>query len=227
MPKSSTEMQTVAGQLAARAENLADRINMGQDNKIQIKANKKFISPNGDEGTELNVVVLDFISYNAWYDRAYDPDTPSPPACFALNANPKLLEPHETSPLKQAEVCQACPQNQWGSGTGKSKACQNRRLLAVVAANKPDADILLLSISPANIKFWDKYVQTLFIKHRLDTANVITKVTLDDDKEFNSPRFSIASVLEQEELSQFGSRLEEAAQMLMTPPSVEGFEPAK
>ena len=228
MPKAAESNLPVnyADQLSKRAGTLSERINTGMNNKIRIKGNQKFISPDGQEGKTLSVITLDFVSYNAWYDRDYDADNPTPPACFAQNSIPNLLAPHESSPLKQADVCQNCPQNQWASATvGKGKACQNRRNIALIAVDKPDADILELSVSPTNMKYWDKYVQELGIKHQLDVAAVVTEIYLDEDGTYASPRFRMIRKLSPDEINQFGPRLDEASKLLLTPPDVSTFTP--
>ena len=109
-------------------------------------------------------MVLDFVSRNNFYDQKYNRDNPAPPACYAIGKSLKDMAPENDSPDPQNSDCASCPLNQFGSGdNGKSKACQNRRLAAVMvidpenpeASAEPDAPIYTLDLSPSNIKSFD------------------------------------------------------------------------
>ena len=141
---------------------------------------------------QLAVVVLDNIHVNAYYTQAYNAATPSSPGCFALGralpdgtiegletkTGTTELAPHKdvTSPV--CETCAACPKNQFGtatSGSGKGKACQNTRRLAMVPAGsmsdgkfKPfdartfgEQKLLLMKLSPTNGKPFGAHVQNV------------------------------------------------------------------
>ena len=57
----------------------------------------------GDEQLpdELLVVVAGAAFENAWFDRAYDPNNTTPPACFALSLDEDEMSYHEDSPVPQ------------------------------------------------------------------------------------------------------------------------------
>ena len=117
-------------QLAKEAAEISKRIATPSGDRIRFNSNRSLITPDGGEGEELEVVVVDFVSSNLFYDGPFDRDNPQPPGCFAIGVEPSLLVPSPNSPNKQAETCSACPNNQFGSA-GKGKACKNTRLLAV------------------------------------------------------------------------------------------------
>lgn len=220
-----------SAQLSKRATELSERVQSGTTDRITIKNNTKFETPNGNQGETLEVVIVDFIAYNAYYDAAYDPDNISPPACFAMGLSAKTLMPSKNSPSMQVDAgkeCKECPHDIFGTAdNGKGKACKNSRLLAMVQMGSFDSDILTLLVPPASIKFFDQYATALGNKYKLDTAMVHTRLSLDSSKSFASPRFEIVTPLSAEEINQVGPRLEEARKRLMQEPDVSGYEPPK
>jgi hypothetical protein len=185
------------------------------------------------EGETLEVVIIDFVSSNLFYDGPFDRDNPQPPACFAIGAEPSLLVPSANSPNKQADTCSSCPNNQFGSApTGKGKACKNTRLLALMPAAalenpKEEAPIWILSVPPTSLKAYDSYVHTLAAKHRTVPIGVITEITLDPANTFASPRFSVVRPLQPNELAAFMPRREEANQRLTAEPDTSQYVPPK
>src|SRR6266496_6226194 len=84
-------------------------------------------------GNKIMVVVLDHIIEYAWYEGAFDPNNPQPPACFAFGRDEKTMTPHEKAADIQNDTCAGCPQNEFGSAlVGKGKACKNSRRLALI-----------------------------------------------------------------------------------------------
>lgn len=220
-------------QLAKESAEIAKRISAPTGDRIRFNGNKTFITPDGMEGDTLEVVVVDFVSSNLFYDGTYDRDNPQPPACFAIGAEPSLLVPSPSSPNKQAETCSSCPNNQFGSAvTGKGKACKNTRLLALVPASaldnpKEEAPIWIMSVPPASLKAFDGYVGTLAAKHRTVPIGVVTSITLDQTNQYASPRFNVIRPLKGTELGTFMPRREEANQRLVAEPDVSQYTPPK
>lgn len=216
-------------QLAREAGDIAKRISAPTGDRIRFNANRAFITPDGMEGEVLEVVIVDFMSSNLFYDGVFDRDNPQPPACFAIGAEPSMLVPSPNSPIKQADTCTVCPNNQFGSAmTGKGKACKNTRLLAIMpvsALDKPDEDapIWIMSVPPTSLKAFDSYAQSLATKHKTVPIGVVTEISLDASNTFASPRFSVVRPLQGKELGTFMSRREEAAQRLSAEPDVSQF----
>lgn len=97
----------------------------------------------------------------AWYAGAYDPNSEGvAPDCFSLDGE----HPDATSTGKQSDVCAACPQNAWGSGTDqngnatKGKACSDTKILA---AFLPGFGIHQVNVRAASLKNFGLYVKQL------------------------------------------------------------------
>lgn len=220
-------------QLAAESHDIAKRIAAPSGDRIRLNGNVSFVTPDGMEGDELEVVILDFMSSNLFYDSAYDADNPQPPACFAIGEEPSLLAPSKNSPDLQAETCSVCPNNQFGSAmNGKGKACKNTRLIAVMPLSAiedgdDEAPIWTMSIPPTSIKAFDSYVHGLAVRHKKVPVGVVTSITMDKKSAYSAPRFEVRRPLDNEELGIFMPRRDEARQRLTTEPDVSMYEPPR
>lgn len=220
-------------QLAKEAAEIAKRIAAPSGDRIRFNSNRALVTPDGSEGEMLEVVVIDFVSSNLYYDGPFDRDSPQPPSCFAIGSEPSLLVPSPNSPAPQATACSACPNNQFGSApNGKGKACKNTRLVAVVpssALDDPDveAPIWIMSVPPTSMKAFDSYVHTLAAKHKTVPIGAITEISLDQSVTFAAPRFNVIRPLTDDELGVFMARREEAAQRLAAEPDVSQYTPPK
>lgn len=210
-----------------------DKIGRPTSTAIQIKQNKNFVLPNGEitEGP-IDLVILDFVSMNTFYEGTYDKDNPAPPVCFSIGDNPDTLIPSVNATDVQAETCAVCPMNKFESAErGKGKACKNMRVLAVMPAEAVDEDaIWLLRVSPTGIKAYDAYVRNLAQRNNVAPIQVVTKVGFDPNSDYPSLRFAPESVLDGDALNFFVSRLEEASELIRTEPDysqTETEEPAK
>lgn len=91
-------------------------------------------------GNRMAVVILAGIMENSYYDGPFDPSTPASPVCFAFGTDESEMEPHTAVDndayfARQNDVCNGCPQNEWGSApTGKGKACKNVMRLSLLLA---------------------------------------------------------------------------------------------
>lgn len=220
----------IQAMLAKEAEAIQSRIAAPSGDRIRFRNSQALIAPDGSEGAEMEVVVLDFISTNLYYDRPYDKDAVIPPACFAMGPEPSLLIPDAKSPARVADTCASCPNNQFGSAlNGKGKACKNGRLLAVAPADATEADfpIWILSVPPASIKNFDAYVSSLATRNRTVPVAVVTRVAMDTTQQYATVLFDVVRPLAPEELELFFRQREGATARLMTPPDVSGYEPPR
>lgn len=175
-------------ELRKELESLQKRVGAPTGDYIRTTQDKKFLLPDGAKSDgPLSVVVIDFCSGNFFYDRPFKKGEESPPACFSLGLEPSGLKPSEKSPHQQAETCDECPNNQWGSN-GAGKACSNQRILAVTAPGEEDK-LYLLKISPTGIKAWDSYVQTIKNQFELPPIGVVTEIYFDPNLTYGSLRF--------------------------------------
>lgn len=216
--------------LAKESEGIASKIAAPSGDRIKLNKNGTITCPDGSEGTEIEVVILDFVTVNLFYDRPYDKDVVFPPACFAIGPEPTLLTPSKNCPSRIADTCSACPNNQFGSAlNGKGKACKNSRLVAVSPADAKEGDcpIWIVSVPPTSIKPFDAYVSGLAIKNKTIPVGVVTSLTLDPNSEYASPRFSVVRPLSAEELPLFFETRKEATVRLLAEPDVSGYEPPK
>lgn len=214
--------------LASELANINKRVSAPTGDRIRFSG-KNFVCPDGSEGEELLAIVVDFVTVNLYYDTMFDKDNPKPPACFSISPEPGNMTPSPNSPDKQADFCNRCPQNEFGSAlTGRGKACKNTRLLAVLpAASDENSPVWTMSIPPTSLKTFDAYVSNLAYKHRTLPVGVVTKITLDPNSTYAAPKFELVRTLSEEELAQVFSRRAEAVQRLSAEPDVSQYEPPK
>ena len=213
----------IKAQMAAELAGLAGRTGAAGGDKIQLK-DKKFTLPDGTTCAELDVVIVDFINVNNFYDGTYDQKNPTPPACFAIGQVITTMVPSPNAPLIQSDACGACPMNQYeSSGSGAGKACKNMRRLAVLP---PDADadtpLWIIDVSPTGIKGFDAYVRSAASKFQLPPIGLVTTLTFDPDKSYPSLRFGNPQA--NENMESHWARKGEALERLMQEPDVSGFE---
>lgn len=142
------------------------------------------------QGNKLDVVVVDAILENAYYENKYDPDEPQPPSCYAFGRNDKELRPHPEASDPQSETCATCRWNRFGTAENeKSKACKNIRRLALVPADMvrrgPEAtmkaEIAFAKIPVTSVKGWAAYVRTLAATEKRPPIGVVTKMSTIPD----------------------------------------------
>ena len=139
-----------------------------------------FIKREGKVQSEISLILLSAKSTldRTYYIGKYDPNSTETkaPDCQSSNG----VTPDTQSPVKQAESCAGCPQNQWGSGEdaagnpSKGKACQETKMLAVFANN----GVYGFKIMPSSIKNFRQYVKEAE-QHGIDLTAAITVVGFD------------------------------------------------
>lgn len=198
---------------------VASQVENGQVERIRMSG-KGFTTPDGETGETLTGVIVDFASANNHYPDAFDRDNPTPPNCFATGKIPSELVPAANATEPQAESCAACPKNQFESGTGKSKACKNTRVLAFMALNATeDAPIWVLSVPPSSLRYFDTYVSTtLRSRHGITPAMAVTTISMDPKKDFAAPRFAFERLLTDEEMGVYFARKNEAESVILQKP---------
>ena len=211
--------------MAKEVADMASRVGAPGGDVIKVTQDKKFELPDGTRSSgPLQLVIVDFVSTNSFYEGAYDPNNISPPACFAIGSNPTQLVPSENSPVKQSNSCAACPMNQFGS-SGTGKACKNGRVLAVLPVGATaDTPLMVLKVSPTALKSFDAYVTSVIRSFQLPPVSVITTVTFDDSLSYASLRFGDPQP--NDNLEVCFSRKEEAMARLMTEPDVSQYTAA-
>lgn len=207
--------------LAAKRENMASRLQgLGGGGGLQgIRlAARHFVFPDDTKVRDnLEIVVLDWaLSYN-YYDKPYVKGERQFPACFAVGQAVPTMKPSNNSPSKQNSECATCPQNQFGSGVGNAKACQNRINLAVqVFEHGPESPLYRISISPTGIKNWRNFAAALDERNVLP-VQVVTRLGFDDSVTYD--RLTFAATKKTTDLDAFVANMERATQLLLVEPS--------
>lgn len=217
-------------QLSREAAEIAKRLNAPSGDRIRYLGNRGFTTPDGNEGTEIECVIVDFVTANLYYDAAFDSSNPRPPACFAIGPEPKFLVPSPNSPAKQADSCNECPYNQYGTATtGRGKACKNTRLLALVSStvfDDPDnTSIWILAVPPASLKAFDRYASTISSKHGIIPVGVLTAIKPNVEVSYASPQFELVRKLTAEELAVVMPLRNAANERLIAEPDTSQYEP--
>lgn len=208
-------------QLQKQVAGLAERTRPASGNKIRAEKGN-FKLPDGTEAAELDLVIVDFVTVHKFYEGKFDPKNIVPPGCVAIGTNPKQMIPIAASPNVQADDCQVCPMNEFGSD-GNGKACKNGRLLAVLPPDADDkTDIWLLEVSPTALKGFDGYVNSVARQFQLPPVGVVTKVSLDPNVEYQKLVFSDPQP--NENLEQCFARQDEARDMLNVVPDFTGYQ---
>lgn len=223
--KKSTEVMSIQERLRAEVAGIQERVGAPGGDVISVTQDKMFKLPDGAKHPgPMDVVIVDFVSSNSFYEHNFDPNNISPPACFAISPNPSQLTPSNNSPVRQSDSCATCPMNQFGSD-GKGKACKNTRLLALLPVDADnDTPIMVLKVSPTGIKAFDSYVTSVARSFQLPPLGVVTEVCFDDGVTYASLRFKNPRPNENIELA--FARRDEARARLMTEPDVSSYEMA-
>jgi len=227
--------KTVNTQLAARKQNMAERLaGLGGDGGgmsfIKVKANKFRIGEDIIIPNEMTVVVLDWAFHNGFWSGAYNPNATEAPVCAAVGQNAATMGPPASAPDRQHDTCATCPQNQFGSGGGNRKACKNSVNLAVLRWDEEEEDdqIYFLSVPPMSLKAFKKYNSKLAEAGK-DIAEVVTVITFDSSVdyvkfEFSADAKSTKEYAEEDEdgnsyAAGFLSKLPEATELVTREPS--------
>jgi len=219
-------LTSVQEEMEKSLANVKTRIGSPSGNNIKTKG-KKFTLPNGSVADgPIDVVILDWVSANLFWDQRFDPAKPAPPVCFAIGDDPRALVPSESSTNKQADGCKDCTNNEFGSGEGNAKACKNTRTIAVLEADPetlddPEATIYTISVSPSALKNFDGFVSALASKQYLP-VQVVTELSFDPNKDHPCLTFRSNDVNEHAELH--WSRIEEARNILTAEPDTSSYE---
>ena len=116
-----------------------------------------------------------------FYDRPYDREDAGPPDCFSDNGE----APSIAASSPQAQLCQTCPRNIWGSATSKmsgkqTKACQDSKKIGVLVPGFGGEMVFLFKIPPASLKGFSAYVRKISAwdlgPRKADPSDIVTRV---------------------------------------------------
>ena len=222
---SSGAVVSIQDALRAQAAAVSERTAPSTGINIRT-AGKQFSFPDGTKSPgPVDLVIVDFVSRNDFYEGAFDKDAIVPPACFAIGANPLKLVASDNSPAKQADTCAECPMNQFGS-KGKGKACSNTRLLAVLPADaKEGTPLSILKVSPTGTKSFDGFVKETARAFQVPPVGVVVTVSFDENEDY--PKLVFGDAVPNELVGEHFSRQDEAKELLSQEPDVSGYESPK
>lgn len=182
-PKTTgTQVALVDDILSQEVALIKGQLGTPSGNKIKVLPSGDFVLPDGSNlGPEIQVVVVGWRSRNFFYSTPYNPNQIAPPDCYAVGSAGQQhsdLVPESDCPTVQHGDCRTCPLNQFKSGSNnKGKACSNRYWAAVLvvdpdapdAHNQPEAPLLVLDISPSNLRTFEGAVNLArrMLKHEL------------------------------------------------------------
>lgn len=203
---------------AAEVALMKKRVNAPMGDKIKTKG-KVFTLPDGTSGTELQCIVVDFVTAHKYYPTGYVEGSPLPPSCFALGLEQSGMTPSVNSVDKQCESCTACWANQFKSApTGKGKACKNERLLAILPLDADaDTPLAILEVSPTGLTSFDAAV-TKAANANKPLRSFVTKISFSPEVAYATCRFELVSLAGKELELLAQGRKDEAMARLMTEP---------
>lgn len=223
-----TKQQATPLATTSFSDDLADlksRLAAPGGDKIKVE-NKQFELPSGATAEELDIVIVDFIHFNAYYETSYTKGVISASSCAALGIEPKGMVPLPASTAIQNPGCDGCAQNKFGS-KGAGKACKNRILVAVLPADADETTPLaLLDLPPTSIQQFQKYVASVACTLQRPPYGVITHVECDQNETYTKLIFSDPQPFDMDnaddvaQVSLIRSRRNEARERLLTPPDL-------
>lgn len=227
--KQGTAVVSMKELMEKQAAQIADKIGSPGGDRIAVSQDKSFKFPDGTITKDpFQAIIVEFVTGHFYYAGKYDPKNIVPPDCFALGEDPDAMVPSENSPQKQADNCQDCALNQFGSD-GAGKACQNRRVLALLppdALDKKeergeDEPLAIISVSPTALRNFDGYVAKLANMAKKPPAAFITTIGFNSRVDYAQLVFTNPEIIEDEALlAHVFSRQDEARARLLTEPDV-------
>ena len=125
-----------------------------------------------------------------YYSTRYDPTKIVGPDCYAIGNPGSVIAPTANVPNKQADKCEGCPKNEWGSAPngGKGKACRETRRLLLIpadAVSTPEAvqtaELAALRPPVTSLKNYTTYAQTIATSLKRPPLGVVTEVSVQPD----------------------------------------------
>lgn len=142
--------------------------------RIRFRQGKFFFSDDPeDKGVEeFEGVVFFYGKQNTYWEGAYDPGNIVPPICSSVDGKVGTL-PRAGNKFGN---CKTCAHNQFGSGSGKGKACRNQVKLYIqrIGTTVP----MTLFLAPTSIgSFMQNYLMNKVTQKGLSYAKIVTKIT--------------------------------------------------
>lgn len=183
----------------------------GSVDSISIKGGRFHVVRNGQQPVTLELFKLQVIIVHAnpgmtkaFYKGAWNPDADAEsPICSSDDG----VAPRADSEEPQCATCAACPQNQFGSKINptnqkQTKACQDKKSVAVVTPGAAGGEMLRLQIPAASLKDFGNYLRSLPVAYHY----VITEVAFDTTANFPKLLFKPVDYVSAEEVATVDKR---------------------
>lgn len=138
------------------------------------------------KGDAVTCVILHPGFERAYFPDEFDPKRTVPPACYSFDNE----APHEMAADPQADTCESCPMNEWGSADrGRGKACKEGLRCAILilpegqAATEEwarSAPIVSCKFSVMNTKAVQPTIQGLYDDHG-HPCRAVVKLSVEPD----------------------------------------------
>jgi len=210
---------------------------------LSVRAGQMSFQGSPVNGNKLDIVILDAVFENAYYEGEFDADNPASPVCYAFSHDGKDMKPHEASPKKQHAQCGqpgqpgCCPRNEFGTAErGRGKACKNIRRLAIIPVSKPFTPE---SVGKSEVAFFKVPVTsvTAYAVHVKQVADLLKKPPLGvvttlgcqpDPKKQVAVTFGVAAEIKDQKLgSALMNKADSVGGLLVAPYPVFEDEPKK
>lgn len=182
-----------------------------QVDHISIKGGRFHIVRNGQQPVTLQLFALNVVIVQAnpgitkaLFEGAWNPDAEAEaPIC----ASDDGVVPRADSDKPQCGTCAACPQNQFGSKINpqtqkQTKACQDKKTVAVVTPGAEGGEMLRLQIPAASLKEFGAYLRSLPVKY----CYVVTEITFDTTVSYPKLLFKPVSYVSAEGVAAIDAR---------------------
>lgn len=196
----TTAVTTWEDALKARAliaKRVAKHASGGGGNFLSFKGGILAYKGNEIDGDEIDVVCLDAVMENQFYEGAYDENQRQSPSCYAFGRDEEDMKPHPdvvAAGTAQYETCADCPNNAWDSAVDergnpkRGKACKNVfRIAAIMGedAETPEkiksAEVFFMKTPVTSGKNWGNYANELAAQD-LPPLAFITEVSVVKDR---------------------------------------------
>lgn len=153
----------------------------------------------------MNIVILNAARISrTYYEGTYDPENPTPPACWSVDTQSPA--PEVPAEQRKSDKCATCPMNIKGSGQGDSRACRFNQRLAIAAEGELDK-VYQLQL-PATSIFGDGKGGTMGMQayarhlqaHKTPAIAVVTQMYFDTNAETPKLFFKPVRALNEAEL---------------------------
>jgi hypothetical protein len=189
--KESKELSSISEQQLAEYATEASAKERPSVSSISLRGGIMTYEGDAYPDNELTCIVVNHCFENRWYKGTFDPDNIDSPQCFAISMNKEDLVPHPNADA-QAEVCNKCSKNEWGSDprpNSRGKACKEIRRLALIPyvpelspENVGDTEVAILKLPVTSVKNWSNYVNKVGASMKRPPWSVITKIKVVPDQ---------------------------------------------